>query len=824
MDKRYDHSSAEQAVQKKWLDEKTYSIKDATKPFFSVDTPPPTVSGSLHIGHIFSYVQTDIVARFRRMCGLSVFYPLGFDDNGLATEKFVEKKLKVTAGAMPRSEFIALCLQETERSRAEFKQLWQRIGLSVDWHYSYSTISAESRRLSQESFVELYKKGYIYRKNEPALYCISCRTSVAQAELDDVEKESFFNDIVFKDQKGNNLIIGTTRPELLSSCVALLYNPNDERYVHLKGQQATVPLFGIQVPIYEDEAVSIEKGTGLVMCCTFGDKTDIEWYKKFKLPYRQSIGLDGKWASDTGILAGLKGDEARTVVLEALKEQGLLVAQRIVSRPVNVHERCKKEIEYVALPQWFLRILDKKEKFLALADTINWYPSFMKSRYSNWVENLNWDWCLSRQRFYGVPFPVWHCVSCKEIIVANEQQLPVDPREVTYNGVCPSCKGTDIVPDTDVMDTWNTSSITPQLCYALYAKNERPSLHDKEIASFIPMSMRPQAHDIIRTWAFYTIIKSYMHHNTIPWRDIVISGHVLSSAQEKLSKSKNNAALSPEYLLQQYPADAIRYWTASARLGHDVAFSEGQLKIGIKLLTKLWNAFLFIKEHCAEVSSSKPFEGSLGTINEWLVHEATVCFASYQRHLQGHEFSLALQEVESFFWGIFCDTYLELIKDQFFNSDQYDIQQIKATQWTLYTVGLRILQMYAPYVPHITEVLYKELYQIKEHNESLHLVSFDAVQVPYVFESSVYKAQIILALLSAVRKLKTEKQLSLKTEVEKLVVFGQSEDLLAVIQEHEQLVRGSTKGQLIVYKIGAKEPALEMVDGLWHMQVTLTKD
>jgi valyl-tRNA synthetase len=559
MEKQYDPLIAEKAAQESWEEQKTYHRDNNPGELYSIDTPPPTISGSLHIGHIFSYTQTDIIARFKRMQGFSVFYPFGFDDNGLPTERYVEKKRGIAAHRLTRSEFIAICLEETAVVEKEFEKLWRSIGLSVDWEACYSTISSSTRKISQESFIRLYKKGYIYRKHEPAPYCTFCRTSVAQAELEDKESDSFFNDIKFTTVDGEELTIGTTRPELLPACVALLYNPADERYQHLKGKQAIVPLFNREVPIIADEAVSIEKGTGLVMSCTFGDKTDIAWFKKYNLPFVQAIGLDGKWTEATGFLAGLKSPDARKKVLEELKEKGLLLSQRPIKHAVNVHERCKRDIEFALLSQWFIKVLEFKKELLAMGDKVTWYPSFMKPRFQDWVNNLSWDWCISRQRFFGIPFPVWHCKDCSTILFPELDHLPIDPQEMAYPGkVCPKCKGSEITPDTDVMDTWNTSSLTPYLCQALY-EPEAPSVFEP-VSSFLPMSMRPQAHDIIRTWAFDTIVKVWMHQKDIPWDDIVISGHVLSNSKEKLSKSKGNASLSPERLLETYSADAIRYW------------------------------------------------------------------------------------------------------------------------------------------------------------------------------------------------------------------------------------------------------------------------
>ena len=552
MDKKYTYQTIEPEIKELWQKENTYSFEPDSKKVFSIDTPPPTISGSLHVGHIFSYTHADFIARFKRMKGFAVFYPFGFDDNGLPTERFVEKKRKVSPFGIGRSEFIKVCLEETAESEKNFKALWQSAGLSVDWKMWYSTISKNVRKISQESFIKLYEKGFIYRKNEPALYCPFCRTSVAQAELDDKEVETTFNDIVFVTEDGKTFTISTTRPELIPSCVALLYNPEDQRYQTLKGKKAIVPIYNYTVPIIADEKVSIDKGTGLVMCCTFGDKNDIQWYQQYKLPYRQSIGRDGKWTELTGPLVGLKTLDARKKILELLDKEGLLLNQLQIKHPVNVHERCKNAIEYIILPQWFLNILAHKKEFLDIAQNINWYPGYMKSRYINWVENLNWDWCLSRQRFYGIPFPVWYCTSCDSVLLPSTDQLPIDPQETTYPGkTCPKCHSSEIIPDTDIMDTWNTSSLTPYICYSLLHPEATDVFSPAITEQFLPMSMRPQAHDIIRTWAFYTIVKAYLHNNIIPWKSVVISGHVLSSTAEKISKSKEHTIPAPEKLITQ---------------------------------------------------------------------------------------------------------------------------------------------------------------------------------------------------------------------------------------------------------------------------------
>lgn len=823
MEKTYNHQTSEAAAQQKWEEHKTYAMENNPGPLYSIDTPPPTVSGTLHIGHIFSYTQTDIIARYKRMTGHSVFYPFGFDDNGLPTERYVEKKRDVRGHEMSRSDFIALCIQESHEAAETFKKLWQKMGLSADWSETYSTISDDARKISQASFIELFNKDYIYRKQEPALYCTTCRTSVAQAELDDQELPSTFNDIMFKDSDGNDLIIATTRPELLPACVAVLYNPEDIRYKHLYGKKAIVPLFGQSVPLLPDDLVGIDKGSGLVMVCTFGDKTDIIWYKKHNLPYRHIIGLDGKCTENAGFLQGLKVADARTAVLEKLRENNLLIRQQPISHSVNIHERCKKEIEFTILPQWFIAILPYKEKFLEMANQINWYPTFMKSRYNDWVENLAWDWAISRQRFYGIPFPAWHCQDCGKILLAHPNQLPVDPQETPHQGPCTECGGTNIKPDTDVMDTWNTSSLTPYICYGVFQKINKTADTN---TNFLPLSMRPQAHDIIRTWAFDTIVKAWMHGNTIPWKDIVISGHVLSDKNKKFSKKDGNA-MDPALLLQRYPADAIRYWTASGRLGQDTMFSEEQFAIGQKLITKMWNAFRFAEPHLPEspfvLSTSKDTNGNnLGAVNQWLLHTMSACFEKYQNYLEQHEFGLALSTIEQFFWNDFCDNYIELIKNQLFNPDQYTADEVAATRWTLYHAGLRILQLYAPYLPHITETLYQELYHKHEAISSIHQTRYQNIQIPYVFEDAANIMNSVIALTSQVRRLKTERQLSLKTALATMNVFVKTSNLSDALAQHDQLIRGITQAAAVHYQEYTDQAShLVEKDNLWHADVVL---
>ena len=816
MENQYNHQLYDEQMRLLWQQQQTYRQLKQNYQIFTIDTPPPTVSGSLHIGHIFSYTHTDIIARYKRMTGHNVFYPFGFDCNGLATELFVEKKHNTNVGKIGREAFIDLCLATTEEMKLQFVKLWRTMGLSANLEQTYSTISKDVQKISQESFIRLAQKNYAYIKNEPALYCTKCRTTVAQAELDDQEQTTMFNNITFQvEDSDEKLIIATTRPELLPSCVAVLYHPNDSRYQHLKNQRIITPLFNQTVSILADEQVIQEKGSGLVMVCTFGDKTDIEWYKKHKLAYIQSIGFNGKFVESTPLIGGLSITDARNKTIELLKEQGLLTDQKQIVHSVNVHERCKHTIEYRILPQWFIKIVDNSQEFLQIADQINWYPSHMKSRFINWVTNLSWDWCISRQKVFGIPFPVWYCNDCSEIILADIEQLPIDPQKVAYNKPCPKCKGSSVRPDKDIMDTWNTSSVTPYICKQLYAQKEISVFED---TSFIPMNMRPQAHDIIRTWTFYTIVKTWMHQKTVPWHDVVISGYVLAENKEKISKSKGNAPTDPEKLLAQYAPDAIRYWTASATLGQDTAFSPAQIMIGQKLLTKLWNAFKFVHLHTQDKQFAQEQPANLGTINQWVVDQLQTCLEQYHTHLKKHEFSQALQVLEKLFWNDFCDNYLEIIKDQLFNPQHYKTEEVETTLWTLHHVSLQLLQLFAPYLPHLTEYLYQHIFK-NILGASIHLSQLP--QALAIDKTNQENMQLLLLIIAHIRKVKTAASLSLKTDIAELTLCNASPKQKEIIIQEMNSLKGVCKIKTITFTNTNEDSSFIQKDAAWFAHIDL---
>lgn len=574
---KIDQKAIEEKWRKFWENEKIYAFNPNSKgKIYAVDTPPPTVSGEMHIGHAFSYAQEDFIVRFRRM-NQPVFYPFGTDDNGLPTERLVEKLNKVKSKDMSRTDFINLCLKTLKKITPEFIEDWKKLGISADYNICYSTIDKNSQTLSQKSFIELFNKKQIYKKDFPTLWCTECQTSIAQAELEDKSHPNLFSTIKFK-AEGKDLLIATTRPELIPACVAIFVNPKDKRFKNLVGKKAQVPLFDYEVPIIADDSAEIGKGTGAMMICSYGDRFDVDAINRHKLEPRLIFTKDGKLNETAYFLKDLTIKQARKKILEELDKRDLITEQKKVEHTVNIHDKCGTAIEFLPTEQWFIKILDKKKQLIAQGKKINWYPKYMYKRYENWVKGLEWDWSISRDRHFGIPIPAWHCKQCDEIIIAEEKELPIDP--TNKDKTCPTCKH-KAEPETKVLDTWATSSLTPQIAASLVKNKVK-----------IPYALRPQGHDIIRTWAFYTITKSFLHENKLPWEDIAISGFVTLKG-EKMSKSKGNV-IKPQEVMDNYGSDAIRYWAASSKLGEDLDYQEKDVVTGKKFVTKILNAANFV--------------------------------------------------------------------------------------------------------------------------------------------------------------------------------------------------------------------------------------
>ncbi len=770
-----DFKKIEEKWKNYWEENGIYKFNpNSKKQIYSVDTPPPTVSGEMHMGHACSYSQQDFLVRYKRMKGFEVFYPFGTDDNGLPTERLVEKRKGIKAKDMPREEFIQLCLDFLKDELPKFIQDWKNIGISCDFDIRYSTIDENSRRTAQWSFLDLYKKGKIYRKDAPAMWCPECRTGVAQVEVQDKEIDSTFNDIVFK-IGGKELIIATTRPELLPACVSIFYHPSDERYKSLKGKLAKVPLFDFKVPIMEDERVSPDKGTGIVMCCTFGDQTDMEWQKAYNLPIKIAITEDGKMSELAGKYVGMKIKEARKEILKDLKENNLLKGQKPIKHFVNTHERCGTEIEFVKSKQWFVKYLDMKEDLLKWGNELNWTPDFMKHRYENWVKGLQWDWLISNQRYFGVSFPVWYCKNCGEPLFAEEKQLPIEPTKDKPVNACSKCGSKDYIPETDVLNTWFTSSLTPTIATNLVDKKVRTKL--------FPMNLRPQAHEIITFWLFNTLVKSRMHYGINPWKDVAISGFVTLGG-EKMSKSKGNV-IRPQEVLEKYGADAIRYWAASSKLGEDVDYQEKDVVTGKKFVTKILNATNFVFANL-EYQKKVP---ELYESDRLLLNELNSVIKTASDSLEKYNYSRAKSEIDNFFWKTLCDNYLEIVKKRVYNGNE---EEKKSAFYVLYNSLLAVVKMMAPFTPFISEEIYQEYFRKNEKKDSVHIESWPDVFSVKNGEKDEEVWKRLLEIISLVRQRKSEEKKSMKSEIE-LTISKEDSVLLSGVLEDLKAVTNAVK-------------------------------
>ena len=755
LDKKYDFKEKEIKWMDYWQENKIYEFKPDQREVYSIDTPPPTVNGKIHIGHIFSYSQAEMIARYKRLRGMNVFYPFGFDDNGLPSERLVEKEQGKKAHEIGREEFSKLCYDTTTKYEEEFKKLFRRAGFSADITNAYKTVSPSSTKISQLSFIELAEKGACYQKESPALWCNECLTSIAQAELETKTIKTLFNYLNYETTDGETFTIATTRPELIPAIVCVFVNPEDEKHKHLIGKTAHIPVIDEEVPILADDKVAIDKGTGVVMCCTFGDQTDIEWWKKYNLPLKNIFTEDGRIVDSVKNYGGLKIKEARAKIIEDFKEAGYLVKQEELEHEVQTHERCGKEVEYTVMKQWFIDIMNHKKDFIEIGNQIKWYPDHMHIRYNEWVENIMWDWCISRQRYFGVPFPVWYCKNCGKVVLARKEDLPVNP--LTDKAPIDKCECgcTEFIPEKDIMDTWQTSSITPLI-------NMKYGEKDNYEEMLKPMSLRCNAHDIIRTWDFYSIVKSFYNFGEKPWENVMISGFVMANKGEKISKSKNNSKMEPFELLETYGADIVRYWAGSGKLGTDIVFNDETFLRGKKLINKIWNVSKFIEMHLADYKD-KEFN-DFEYVDKWIIGKFEEMEKGFIKYLDNYEMGLALNHLEKFFWN-FCDNYIEIVKHRLYRPEEFGDTPRYSGQKTVYMLLYKLLQDFSIFFPFITEEIYQELYKDKA---SIHLTEIK--ELTYDFKDEVKNGDAMVDIISQARGEKSNNNLSLKTPIKNLVI------------------------------------------------------
>jgi valyl-tRNA synthetase len=820
---------------------------DRTRPreqVYAIDTPPPTVSGSLHVGHVFSYTHTDIVARYQRMRGKAVFYPMGWDDNGLPTERRVQNYFGVRCdpslqydpafqppdkpGKQPisvsRPNFIELCTRLTVEDEKAFEALWRYLGLSVDWGMTYATIDRRAQRISQVSFLRLLKKGHAYQLEAPTLWDVDFKTAVAQAELEDREQPGAYHRIEFARADSSlgddRIAIETTRPELIPACVALVAHPDDERYKPLFGTEVVTPLFGVRVPIRAHELADPGKGSGVAMICTFGDVTDVIWWRALSLPVRAIIQANGAlrpiawgsagWESSDPAraqhaydqLANLSAVKARAKIVELLKESGDLIGEpRPISHPVKFYEKGDRPLEIVTSRQWFIKSIQFRDQLLQRARELRWHPGYMQARLENWINGLNGDWCVSRQRFFGVPFPVWYPVLADGTrdhanpLVPSEDRLPLDPSTDVPDGYRAEQRDQPggFSGDPDIMDTWATSSLTPQIAGRW--------LEDEDLFKRVfPMDVRPQAHDIIRTWLFSTVLRSELEFGQSPWSNAAISGWVLDPDRKKMSKSKGNV-VTPMGLLEEHGADGVRYWAASGRPGTDTAFDTGQMKVGRRLAIKLLNASKFVLANPAPPGRvTEAVDRGLVTMVGRLVREST-------QELDDYNYASVLQKSETLFW-FFCDNYLELVKSRRYGDQGAD--GAASANGALFAALSALLRLFAPYLPFVTEEVWSWWQPGSVHAAAWPNAAelFDAAGGEDA--DAARTLELAAAVLGEIRKKKSEEQRPLKTAVARAVVRLPDADRALLARAEADLRASGLIQQLVVEQADALEVIVEL--------------
>ena len=788
----YDQKSFEEKWQKQWQEKKIYHFDfDSKKKPYSIDVPPRYASGPLHAGHAVHYTHIDFAARYKRMRGYNVFFPLCFDVNGIPIEERVERQLNITRKDIDRHKFIKLCSDFAEKNIATMTDQFIRLGESMDPSIFYQTNAEKYRKITQISFIELYNKDLIYKGKFPVNWCPRCMTAMADAEVTYADRTTHLNTIKFyftkdppeqilkfhgigKDGNGVYIEIATTRPEMLPSCQIVAVHSSDERAPWLVDQVVKVPAFDKEVKIVEDDAVDPEFGSGLVMICTVGDKEDLNWVFKYKLPLDMSINEEGEMTEICGKYQGMKIEDARKQVIEDLEKTDLLIKKEPIDQNVGVCWRCKTPIEFINAEQWFLKTVDFKEMVLKQSNAMNWFPEFMKIRLEDWVNSLEWDWVISRQRYFATPIPLWECGKCGEVVIARPKDCYVDPTiDKPPVEKCPKCNG-KLIGCEDVFDTWMDSSISPLYNTFWQRDNEK-------FKKLYPMSLRPQAHDIIRTWAFYTILRCTLITDAKPFENIMMGGFILSEDGTPMHASLGNV-IDPLKVIDEYGTDAFRCYAASCALGEDNPFRKKDVIRGTKLLRKLWNVEQFIGNI---VKKGQPEETQLQDIDRWMLSKYSKLVKRCTKQMDEFDYSQTMKEVEYFLWHELADHYIEMIK-----SSIYEEKNVESIQYTLYTVGLGLLKLFAPFIPFITEEIYQNQYKDSKGDNSIHVSAWP--EPILVDEEKENTGELVKNYISQIRSWKSEQGIALNASINTSATYA-SKETISKLKASESIITSTLK-------------------------------
>ncbi len=786
--KKFDFIEIEKKWQKKWEEMGVYRFnwKDKTRPTFSIDTPPPYPSGEFHMGNVLNWTYFDIVARYKRMRGYNVYFPQGWDCHGLSIEVQVEKENNIRKREIPPDKFRKLCEELVEKYVAMMKEGVIRLGCSVDWTTEYRTMDPDYWRRTQLSFIILHKKGFMYQGTHPVNWCPRCETAIADAEVNYEEQEGALHYIKFPlENSREHLSIATTRPEFIPACVAVAVNPLDDRFKKYVGRKIIVPVVNRTVEIIPDENVDPSFGTGVVMICTYGDKEDVKTVIRHKLPVIIILTENGKINENGGKYAGLTINEAKEAIVKVLKAVGLLEKTEKIQQEIGVCDRCEAPVEILERKQWFMKTRILTDKVEETAKKVVWHPDYMKIRLIDWARSLDWDWVISRQRVFGTPIPIWYCRNCGEVILAKENWVPIDPKlEKPKISKCPKCGGTEFIPEQDVFDTWMDSSIS---CAVHAGWPDR-----KDWRWLFPADLHPSGIDIIRTWAYYLMVRHLALFDETPYKSCLINGMVLGSDGRKMSKSLKNYVAAPE-VLDKVGTDAARQWVAGGgATGSDIPFRWPDVEYGRRFLIKLWNAASFTSNLLKDYKPNENAEYAFQTLDKWVLSKAESLTKTVTEALEKCQFNIAMEEIRNFVWHTFCDCYLEAVKDRLYKPEIYG-EKRKAAQYTLYTVFYRILQLLAPTTPHLTEEIYQTMYAEDKGYKSLHLSPWPKLDEKRISEEAEKHGDLIMAVITEVRREKAEKRMPLNTQIKKLTIYVGEKDMAETIMANSEDIVGTCK-------------------------------